>query len=71
MEKRILVVSYWLGILCTVLALVSRFLMALDYMPPRLGVPGGVVISYLAFFHGAGLFFLLTIASWCKSAVKS
>ena len=68
MEKRILAVSYWLGVFCTVIALISRLMMALNFMPLRIGVVGGVVISYLAFFHGAALFFLLAIASWCKSA---
>jgi hypothetical protein len=68
MEKRILAVSYWLGILCTIIALISRIMMALNFMPLRIGVVGGVVISYLAFFHGAALFFLVAIASWCKSA---
>ena len=71
MEKRILVVSYWLGVLCTVLALISRAYMALDIVPPRFGTTGGLLVSYLSFFHGAGLFFLLTIATWCKSALKS
>ncbi len=68
MEKRIMIVGYWLGILCTVAALVSRVFIAFNIMPPRFGAPGGVVISYLAFFHGAALFFLLTIASWCKAS---
>ena len=71
MEKRILVVSYWLGILCTVLALISRVLMAFNHMPPRFGVEGGLLISYLSFFHGAGLFFILTVATWCKASLKS
>lgn len=71
MEKRILIISYWLGILCTVLAVISRVFLALSYNPPRIGVAGGLLISYLSFFHGAGLFFLLTIATWCKMSLKS
>jgi hypothetical protein len=71
MEKRILVASYWLGVLSTVLALISRCFLALDYMPPRFGAAGGVAISYLSFFHGAALFFMLAIATWCKSSMKS
>ena len=68
MEKRILVVSYWLAVVCTILALISRVMMAFDLMPPRIGVTGGVIISYLSFFHGAALFYLLTIATWCYSS---
>lgn len=71
MEKRILVVSYWLGVLCTVLALICRGFMAANVMPPQFGLAGGLLVSYNSFFHGAGLFLLLTIATWCKSAIKS
>ena len=71
MDKRILVASYWLGILCTVLALISRGCMALNIMPPRFGAPGGLAIDYLSYFHAAALFFMLSIATWCKAAFKS
>jgi hypothetical protein len=33
-----------------------------------MGATGGIGLSYLTFFHGAALFFLLSIASWCQSA---
>lgn len=68
MEKRILVISYWLGVACTVFALIARVMLALDVTPLRLGFAEGLAISYLSFFHGAGLFFLLAIATWCKSS---
>jgi hypothetical protein len=68
MEKHISAVAYWLGLICTVIALVCRAMLAFDFVPLRIGAAGGVVISYLAFFHGAALFFLLCIASWCRSA---
>jgi hypothetical protein len=68
MEKSISAVAYWLGLISTVLALISRILVAFGLMPPRIGSSGGVVISYLSFFHGAALFLLLSIASWCRSA---
>jgi hypothetical protein len=68
MQKRILAVSYWLGVTCTVLAIISRVMMAFAIMPPRIGFPEGVIISYLSFFHGASLFFLLAIATWCYSS---
>ncbi len=68
MEKHLSVVGYWLGVSCTVLALIFRLFIALNITPPHLGVPSGIGISYLTFFHGAALFFLLSIASWCSTA---
>jgi hypothetical protein len=68
MEKSISAVAYWLGSICTVLALISRILIAFGLTPPRIGASSGVAVSYLSFFHGAALFFLLSIASWCRSA---
>jgi len=68
MEKQLSVLGYWLGLISTVLALIFRFLTALNMTPPFLGVPGGSAISYLSFLHGAELFFLLAIASWCRTA---
>jgi hypothetical protein len=65
MEKQLATIGYWLGLICTVLALIFRMFTALNIIPPHMGVPGGTAISYLSFFHGAALFFLLTIASWC------
>jgi hypothetical protein len=67
MEKQLSAIGYWLGLICTVLALVFRFLTALNRIPSFVGVPGGNAISYLSFLHGAVLFFLLTIASWCRT----
>ena len=68
MEKQLSAIGYWLGLICTVLALIFRMLTALKIVPPFMGVPGGSAISYLSFFHGAALFFLLAIASWCRTA---
>ena len=66
MEKQLSTVGYWLGVVCTVLALIFRFLTAVNKIPPFLGVPGGNAISYLSFLHGAVLFFVLSIASWYR-----
>jgi len=66
MENQLSTIGYWLGLICTVLALIFRFLTALNIFLPHMGAPGGNAISYLSFFHGAALFFLLTIASWCR-----
>jgi hypothetical protein len=68
MEKQLSAIGYWLGLICTVLALILRALTAFKIFLPLVGVPGGNGISYLSFFHGAALFFLLAIASWCRTA---
>jgi hypothetical protein len=68
MEKNLSVLGYWLGVIYTVLALILRISIALNIFPPRIGVNGGIALSYLTFLHGAGLFFLLSIASWCRTA---
>jgi succinate dehydrogenase/fumarate reductase cytochrome b subunit len=68
MEKQLATLGYWLGVVCMVLALIFRGLGAVNIILPRMGTPGGNAISYLSFFHGAVLFFLLGIASWCRAA---
>jgi hypothetical protein len=70
MEKQLSTIGYWLGLISAVLALIFRMFTALNMIPPHMGVPGGNAISYLSFLHGAVLFFLLTIASCCRT-VKS
>ena len=49
MEKQLSLVGYWLGLICTVLALIFRVTTALKIYPPRVGVPGGIAISYYEF----------------------
>jgi len=66
MEKQLSLIGYWLGLICTVLALIFRFLTVLNKVPPFSGATGGTVISSASLLHGAVLFFLLTIASWCQ-----
>jgi len=68
MEKQLSTIGYWLGLVCTVLALVFRFFTMIGKIPLFLGVPGGSALSHLSFLHGAVLFFLLTIASWCRTS---
>jgi len=68
MEKQLSALGYWLGLICTALALIFRIFTALNINLPRMGTPGGIALSYLSFFHGAALFFLLAIASWCRTA---
>ena len=67
MEKQLSVIGYWLGLICTALALIFRVLIALNVAAPVLGQRAGNPISYISFFHGAALFFLLSIASWCRA----
>jgi len=67
MEKHLSVLGYWLGVISAVLALIFRAFAALNVIPPHMGLPGGNAISYLSFLHGAALFFLLAIASWCRT----
>jgi hypothetical protein len=64
MEEQLSTVGYWLGLICTGLALILRVFVAFNITPPHLGSPGGNAISYMTFFRGAALFFLLSIASW-------
>lgn len=68
MEKQISVISYWLGLICTALAVIFRVFIALGVSLPQVGAAGGVAISYVSFLHGALLFLLLAIASWCRTA---
>ena len=71
MEKQLSTIGYWLGLICTVLALILRTFLVFGINPPSLGATEGIAISSTTFFHGAALFFLLTIASWCKTAKSS
>jgi hypothetical protein len=66
--KTTLTPGYQLVLPCTVLALIFRMFTVLKMIPPFSGLPGGSAISYLSFLHGAVLFFLPTIASWCRTA---
>ena len=68
MEKQLSTIAYWLGLICTVLALIFRIFVAFGINLPYLGANDGIGISSTSFFHGAALFFLLTIATWCQMA---
>jgi len=70
LEKQLSVLGYWLGVICTILALIFRALTAANMIPPHMGVPGGNALSYGSFLHGAVLFFVLGIASGLR-ATKS
>ena len=68
MEKQLSAIGYWLGLICTVVALIGRLLIAVHVNLPLMGIPGGPGLSASTFFHAAALFFLLVIASWCRTA---
>jgi hypothetical protein len=68
MEKQLSVVGYWLGLLCAAVALLFRILNAFSINPLHISGAGGNAIGYISFLHGAELFFLLSIASWCRTA---
>jgi hypothetical protein len=69
MEKQILRLSYWLGVICVALAVVARILnmagLSATLIPTR-----GNAISFRSFVDGAILFLLTAIAStgalWLK-----
>lgn len=73
MEKRIVSISYWLGLLCVVLALLARLLNVLGVSFSSISTRGNE-ISFRTFLDGALLFFLTTIAttsySWFKATIN-
>ena len=66
MEKLVMRLSYWLCLLCALLALITRGLAALNL--PSVAFPGGGAnsVSYHSFVDGVILFFLTgaTTAAW-------
>jgi hypothetical protein len=68
MEKQLFTIGYWLGLTCTAIALIFRLVTFFNVTALHIGPSGGNAIGYSSFFHGAVLFFLLAIASWCRIA---
>jgi hypothetical protein len=66
MEKQLCTVGYWLGLICTVLALVLRLLSVFNISAVQISASNST--TYLGFTHAAVLLFLLSIASWCRTA---
>jgi uncharacterized membrane protein YkgB len=73
LDNQICKVSYWIGLLCTVVAIITRFLAMIGVMAGPLaggGSVGKIPLSYKSFLDGAMLFFLMSIASavgmWAK-----
>ena len=68
MEKQLAEAGYWLGLICAVVALIFRILSAFNVNALQISASGGNPIGYLSLLRGAGLFFLVSIASWCRTA---
>ncbi len=62
MEKHLVTWSYWLGIACFAIALVWKTWSAFGLWLPK-GMTAAQTISYMTFYKGGLLFFLLTIAT--------
>jgi hypothetical protein len=66
MERKILQYSYWLGVVCVVVAIVWRGCNALGFFLANV-VPG-ITVSYQSFLKGAVLLLLTAIATQAYSA---
>ena len=62
MEKKILQYSYWLGLLCVVMAVAWRAATVLGYFTTPI-TQGGYLLTYNSFLKGALLFLLTTMAT--------
>jgi hypothetical protein len=63
-EKQLAAIAYWLGILSTILALITRGLAVMGWFAFSNAYAGrGNPISYRTFLEGAVLFFVMAIAS--------
>ena len=70
MEKQICTVAYWIGVISTVLALITRLLAAIGVFVMPAATSGKLPISYRSFLDGAMLFFIMAIASSVAMWVK-
>jgi len=72
-EKQLSTAAYWIAVVSTVLALITRLLAAMGIFvfPQMPQTPGKIPISYRSFLDGAILFFIMAIASsviaWAKA----
>lgn len=70
MEKQLSTVAYWIGVISTVLALMTRLLAVMGVFALPAATLGKNPISYRSFLDGAMLFFVMAIASsaamWAK-----
>ena len=69
MEKQIVTVSYWLGLLSSLIALGLRALNIFGILTPSV-VQQGRTLWYMSFYKGALLFFLIAIATAGYASVR-
>jgi hypothetical protein len=69
-EKQIVTVGYWLGILSSLIALGLRALNIFGILAPNV-VQQGKTLWYMSFYKGALLFFLIAIATASYTFVRS
>ena len=70
MEKQLCTVAYWIGVICTALALITRLLAVIGVIVLPAATSGKIPISYRSFLDGAMLFFVMAIASSVAMWVK-
>ena len=70
MEKHIVTGSYWLGLICSLIAIGLRLLNMLGILTATV-VQGGKTLWYMSFYKGALLFFLIAIATASYASVHS
>jgi hypothetical protein len=70
MEKHIMRLSYGLCLLCAVLALITRCLMALNIPAVMFHGSGNSAVSYHAFIDGVSLFFMTSLSTAAYVWVK-
>ena len=70
MEKQLSTVAYWIGVISTVLALITRVLAVMGVFALPVPTLGRNPISYRSFLDGAMLFFVMAIASSVAMWVK-
>jgi len=68
-EKQIVFVSYWLGLISSLIAVGLRTLNAFRILTPTV-VQQGQTIWYMSFFKGALLFFLIAIATQSYASAR-
>jgi hypothetical protein len=68
-EKQIVTVSYWLGLLSSLIAIGLRALNIFGILRPAV-VEQGKTLWYMSFYKGALLFFLIAIATASYASVR-
>ena len=74
-EKQLCSAAYWIGVISTILALITRAFAMIGVFVFPVASSGKVPISYRSFLDGAMLFFVMAIASsvalWAKTQKSS